>query len=362
MLVERWSARTWFARILVTWGFCSMGMALVKTPAEFYVARCLLGLAEAGFFPGIIVYFTHWFTRAERGRAMAGIVLGIPISLSLGAQVSSWLLEATWFDLAGWQWLFIVEGAPAVLMGLALPFLLTDRPAQAKWLTPAEREWLEQTLEAERQDAARQGSVTIAQALRMPAVWILAMGILTTNIGGYAMLFWMPTTVKTLLRRCGNRPDLRGSAGVHEHHLCLWTGRRLAVRTIVRPHRQHKWHCVGGQVSLGVCLAAAAIPGQSAAAVITWLCLVGFFATSWPSPFWVLPTLTLSSSAAAVSIGFINMSANFAGVIGPPVVGELQDLGVDIRTCLLFPVACYIYGGSIVSFIRIPPRRSAVGI
>jgi MFS family permease len=135
LLVEHWSARKWFARILLTWGVCSMAMALVRTPGQFYLARFLLGVAEAGFFPGIIVYLTHWFPRADRGRAMAGLVFGVPVSLALGAKVSGWLLELNAFDLAGWQWVFLVEGLPAVLMGLAVPFLLTDRPAQAKWLT-----------------------------------------------------------------------------------------------------------------------------------------------------------------------------------------------------------------------------------
>jgi ACS family tartrate transporter-like MFS transporter len=139
LLVEHWSARKWFARILVTWGFCSMGMALVRTPWQFFGARFLLGLAEAGFFPGVIVYFTHWFPRAERGRAFAGLVLGIPVSLALGARVSAALLRVDWLGLEGWQWVFILEGLPAVLLGVAVPFLLTDRPRNARWLTPAER-------------------------------------------------------------------------------------------------------------------------------------------------------------------------------------------------------------------------------
>src|SRR5205085_1377840 len=148
LLVEHWSARKWFTRILITWGLCSMGMALVRTPGQFYLARFLLGLAEAGFFPGVMIYFTHWFPRRERARAMAVMLFGVPGSQALGAYVSGRLLEQNWFDLAGWQWVFLVEGAPAVLLGLALPFLLTDRPARARWLTPAEREWLEGTLAA----------------------------------------------------------------------------------------------------------------------------------------------------------------------------------------------------------------------
>ncbi len=157
LLVERWSARKWFARILITWGLCSMGMALVHNAWQFYTARTLLGLAEAGFFPGVIVYLSHWFPRAERARALAGMVLGIPVSLALGARVSGYLLEVHWLGLAGWQWVFIVEGLPAVLLGCAVPFLLTDRPRNAKWLTPAEADWLEQKLERERQEAAAIG-------------------------------------------------------------------------------------------------------------------------------------------------------------------------------------------------------------
>src|SRR5439155_9348884 len=184
LLVEHWSARKWFARILVTWGACSMGMALVGTPTEFYLARFLLGLAEAGFFPGVIVYFTHWFPRADRSRALSGLVFGVPFSMAVGSQLSAFIMQFDWFGVHGWQWVFLIEGAPAVLCGIAVPFLMTDRPAQATWLNPAERDWLEQTLERERAEAVIAGGVTFAQALRQPPLWILALGILATNTGG----------------------------------------------------------------------------------------------------------------------------------------------------------------------------------
>ncbi|HEX4613193.1 MAG TPA: MFS transporter, partial [Urbifossiella sp.] len=199
LLVERWSARKWFARILVTWGACSMGMAFVRTPGEFYLLRFLLGLAEAGFFPGVIVYFTHWFPRAARARALTGMLVGIPISLSLGAVLSRWLLGLEGLGFTGWQWVFLAEGAPAVVLGVAVPFLLTDRPAQARWLTPAERDWLETTLDAERRAAAAAEGARPRDVLRLPAVWLLALGIFFTNLGGYAFVFWLPTAVKGLL-------------------------------------------------------------------------------------------------------------------------------------------------------------------
>jgi len=360
LLVEHGSARKWFARILVTWGLCSMGTALVRTPGEFYLARFLLGLAEAGFFPGVVVYFTHWFPRAERGRAMAGLVLGIPVSLALGALVSSWLLKVGWFGLAGWQWVFLIEGLPAVVLGVAVLFLLTDRPRQAMWLTAAEREWLEQTLEAERREATTAGHATLGQALRRPTVWLLALGILVTNTGGYAFGLWLPTAMVNFLKVTS------GSATPDE--VLLWTGLVYACglpgvwlsgqssdRT-----GERKWHCVVGQVLAGVFLAASVMPGQSWAAVFTWLCLVGFFAASWPTPFWVLPTLTLSASTAAVSIGFINMCANLAGLIGSPIVGQMKAAGFDDRACLLFLAACYALGGVIVGLLPVPRRNQTI--
>ncbi len=358
LLVEHWSARKWFARILVTWGLCSMGTALVRTPAQFYGARFLLGLAEAGFFPGVIVYFTHWFPRADRGRALAALVLGIPVGLATGAQVSGLLLDGNWFGVAGWKWVFLAEGLPAVLLGVAVPFLLTDRPRQAAWLTPAERAWLEGELAAEREEAARAGGTSLRQALGRPTVWLLALSILAVNTGGYALLFWLPTTVRNLTQSPGaggagaalnwtGLVYLSGLAGV-------WLSGQSSDRT-----GERKWHCVLGQVLTGVFLAASAVPGQPWAVVFGWLCAAGFFAYFWPSPFWVLPTLTLSASVAAVAIGFINICANLAGLLGSPVVGWLLDHGYGEPACLRFLAVCYIAGGLVLATLRVPDPRGA---
>jgi ACS family tartrate transporter-like MFS transporter len=358
LIVEHWSARKWFARILFTWGLCSMAMALVTTPFEFYLARFLLGLAEAGFFPGVIVYFTHWFPRAERARALSGLVLGVPISLALGARVSGFLLEHDWQGIKGWQWVFLVEGAPAVLMGVALPFLLSDRPRQARWLTPAERDWLEETLERERQVAAAAGHVPLRQALSQPSVWLLALGIMATNTGGYAMVFWLPTVMSDLLAKLSmpSSPTavLNGISLIYLAGLLgVWISGQSSDRTGDR-----KWHCVTGQVMAGLCLAASVIPGQPLGVVWFWLCIMGFFGFFWPSPFWVLPTLTMSSSAAAVSIGFINICANVAGLFGPPLVGKLKSLDYTDATCLTVLSCCYVAGGMIVAMLRVKPKTS----
>ncbi len=380
LLVERWSARKWFARILVTWGICSMGMALAATWQVFYLMRFLLGLAEAGFFPGVVVYLTHWFPRADRGRALAGMVLAIPLSQTLGAWASAALLGAHGCGLVGWQWLFLAEGAPAVLLGVAVPFLLADRPAHARWLTPAERHWLEGTLIEERRQAAAVGGVRLSPALRRPTVWLLALGIFAANMGGYTLLFWLPKVVQGLLT-VGRSPFSGRIAGLVEPsvaHGLLWRGIRpqppadaavlgwtsvvyvcsaagawLAGQSSDR-RGERKRHCLAGMLWSGVFLAGVALPGQPWPLVFTWLCMVGFFSITWPPPFWVLPTLTLSESTAAVSIGFINMFANCAGAVGPAVVGLMQEHNIDGRLCLLFPAGCYVVGAAILLLLRVP--------
>jgi ACS family tartrate transporter-like MFS transporter len=206
LLVERWSARKWFARILITWGIISAAMAFVKTPAQFYWARFFLGMAEAGFFPGIIVYFSHWFVQSDRSRALSWLLVSVPFSLALGAPVSSLLLDVQSLGLAGWQWLFIVEGLPAVLLGFLVLACFTDRPRNAHWLSQAERDHLENELAAEAAAKETVLKLSVWQALRLPAVWLLALGVMIGNSGGYAMNFWLPTTVKNLSKGSDKMP------------------------------------------------------------------------------------------------------------------------------------------------------------
>jgi len=356
LLVEHWSARKWFSRILISWGICAVLMAFVRTPTQFYIVRFLLGMAEAGFFPGIIVYFMHWFPKADRARALSGLILAVPFSLALGAPVSALLLKVHWLGLAGWQWVFILEGLPAVVLGIVTLFYLTDRPQQAAWLKPESRAWLAGILENEKQLNPSTPRGALKQALREPNTWLLGLGILATNIGGYAFVFWLPTTVQNLSGGSASSaaawttlPYLLGLFSV------LWSG-RSSDRTGDR-----KWHCVAGQTATAVCLAASAIPGQPFLLVMFWLSLTGMAAFFWGSPFWVLPTLTLTQSAAAVAIGFINMCANLAGFIGSPIVGRLRDRGFSAQNCLLLLAACYLVGAVFVALVRLPANPGEPG-
>jgi len=352
LLVERWSARKWFARILISWGLLSALTAFVQTPTQFYLARFLLGVAEAGFFPGIIVYFTHWFTAADRGRALSGLVMAVPFSLAVGAPVSALLLDVHWLGLTGWKWMFLLEGLPAVILGFVTLRTMTDRPRHATWLTPQERDYLEGRLVEEARAKEVGGATTVRQALGLRNVWLLALGIFATNTGGYALAFWLPTTVKNLSGG-SDRSSLLYSG---LFYACGLASVYIAGQSSDRSG-DRKWHCVGGQIAAALFLAGSVIPGQPFPLVMTWLCATGFAAYFWPSPFWALPTLTLTASAAAVSIGFINMFANLAGYLGNHVNGWLRARNASEATCLLFLASCYFVGGILVSFVRVQRTR-----
>lgn len=351
LLVERWSARKWFARILVTWGFISAAMAFVKTPSQFYWARFFLGVAEAGFFPGIIVYFTHWFVQGDRSRALSGLLMAVPFSLALGAPVSSLLLDVNWMGLEGWQWLFIVEGMPAVLLGFVVLRCLTDRPRDANWLTQRERDHLEAELAAEAAAKEVAGKVSVSAAFRLPAVWLLVIGVMICNSGGYALSFWLPTTVKNL-------------SGGSDRMTLFYSGIYYAcgiVSVIVSGQSadrtgDRKWHAVGGMIATGVFLACSVLPGQAFGTQMIWLCLTALGAFFWITPFWTLPSLTLTASAAAAATGLINMGANIAGYLGNHATGWLRAHGYGETGCLLFLSACFIVGGCVISLLRLRPK------
>ena len=351
LIVERWSARKWFARILISWGVISALTAFIHTPSQFYIARFFLGVAEAGFFPGIIVYFTHWFASGDRSRALSSLLLAVPFSLAVGAPMSALLLDARWLNLAGWQWLFLIEGLPAVLLGFATLFWMTDRPHDAKWLKPEERIRLENILAAEARAKEVRQNVGVWCTLRLPNVWLLAAGIFIANTGGYALSFWLPTTLKNLSGG-SDHTALFYSCLFYVFGLVsvLWSG-QSCDRTGDR-----KWHCVSGMAATALLLLASAIPGQPFGAVMGWLCLTALAAFFWGSPFWSLPTLTLTGSAAAVSIGFINVCANLAGYCGNHTMGLLKAYGFSENACLRFLASCYFVGSVFISFVKLQPK------
>ncbi len=349
LIVERWSARKWMARILISWGLCTVLIGFVHTPMQFYGSRFLLGAAEAGFYPGIIVYLSHWFARRDRARAMAGFIMAIPICLTLGAPLSGLILQLNWLGMTGWRWVFILQGIPAVVLGFVTLFYLTDHPRDAKWLEPEERDWITSELEAEKNEKRAQGHVGVLRALGQRNVLLLAAALCTANIGGYSYVFWLPTLIRNA---APNFSPGVASAWSALPFACGLIGVILAGKSSDRTG-ERRLHVAVLMAFTGVFFALAGLPGHSFAVVMLLLCLTSIVSSGWPPPFWVLPTATLGESAAAASIGLINSIGNLGGFIGPTVVGQLLSRKFSYTTAILFLASCYLLASFLITKVRV---------
>jgi ACS family tartrate transporter-like MFS transporter len=196
LIVERWSARRWIARIMITWGIITVFVGFIHTPAQFYTVRFLLGAAEAGFFPGVIVYLTHWFSHRDLAKAAAFFMAAQPLSNFVGSPLAGKILQLHWYGLEGWRWLFIVEGIPAVLLGIITFFYLTDRPSQAAWLPEEERDWITRELERSNEEKRATRFYTIGQAFRQRDVVLLTLIYFLSTTGFYGFTMWFPSILK----------------------------------------------------------------------------------------------------------------------------------------------------------------------
>src|SRR5262249_17371459 len=194
VLVELWSARRMISATMVVWGSLTLLTALVRTPSQLYLVRFLLGAAEAGFFPGVIVYLSHWFIQADRAKATSNFMSAIPLSFVIGSPLAGLILGQSCFSLAGWRWLFILEGIPAIVLGTIAYFYLTDLPREAKWLTAQQRGWLEASLAEERQTSTQ--AMPVLQALSSRTILVVATAYVFNNFTYYSLLFWLPSMMK----------------------------------------------------------------------------------------------------------------------------------------------------------------------
>jgi ACS family tartrate transporter-like MFS transporter len=350
LLVERWSARRWMARILVSWGVCTMLVGAVHTPVQFYGARFLLGLAEAGFYPGIIVYLSHWFAAGDRARAYSILVISNPVASILGASLSGLILQLDWLGVAGWRWVFILEGIPAVLLGLYTLRAMTDRPAQAAWLTPDERAWIMDELAAERlRKAAVSGEITTGRALRDRNVLLLALALFVWNLNGYAFVLWLPTVIQ----KASGLSDAASSALSALPYAAGLVAVIAASRSSDRSG-ERRWHCAIPLAFVALFFNLSAVPGQSFWLVMVWLCLTSAASYAWATPFWVLPTLALRGAAAAAAIGMINMIGNVSGFVSPSVVGALLSRGFTFAQIIPGLSLCALTAALLILSVRLP--------
>jgi ACS family tartrate transporter-like MFS transporter len=353
VIVERWSARKWMARIMISWGAVTILTGFVNTAQQFYAARFLLGVAEASFFPGMIVYLTHWFCLSDRAKAIASLYAAVPAASVLGSVLAGWLLTIRWFGMAGWRWLFIIEGIPPVILGIVTFFYLTDKPAQARWLSEAERSWISQQLAGEKAAKKKIRSYTVWQALSDRRVLLLIVPYFLAHIGAQANIFWIPTFIKRLSGLPASRVALLvalpGFLGILGMLLNGWHSDRTSER---------RWHASLPLVCAGV---AYLFVGAASNFPISMTLLVlggGIFFSYYPV-YWSIPTMVLSETAAAASFGMINSLGHIGGFIGPYAVGRLNDRTGTLSAAFLLIAVCYLLAGTVLSMIRTPSPLSS---
>ena len=315
LLVELWSARRMICATMIAWGSLTVLTALVRTPGQLYVARFLLGAAEAGFFPGVIVYLSHWFIQEDRAKATSNFMGAIPLSFVLGSPFAGWILSHTWLAVEGWRWLFVLEGIPAILLGAVAFFFLTDWPREARWLAPTGRQWIEQTLQEE---AASAQAISVWQVLRSRPTLFLASLTLLSYFTLYTFAFWFPTMLKR-------------QSGLSDVHVGL-LGALPYLATFIAmqingwhsdKHLERRWHS-----AIPLFVSAVGLPGlilqprsiPLSLVFFTMVCMVYAYLPT----FWAIPTEILTQSGAAAAVGFINAVGSLAGFAGPYLFGYLN--------------------------------------
>jgi ACS family tartrate transporter-like MFS transporter len=345
LLVERWSARKLLSLTLVSWGFLTALTAVVQTPAQLYGARFLLGAAEAGFFPGVIVYLSHWFIKEDRAKAVARFMSAIPIGFILGGPIAGAILGVHWLGLSGWRWLFLFEGIPAVVFGIATLFFLPDKPRDAGWLRAEERDWITQRLAEEREAKSHVAEMTIWQALCHPAVLVLTLGLFFTYSGGYAFWFWFPTMTQRLTGWTVLHISWIGcivfGAGLVGMLFLGWSSDRM---------RERRWHFAIPQLTAALALIAWFILPHSNVMLVCVFTLVGFGTVAYLPSFWALPSEFLTSAAAAAAVGFINCIASIGGFFGPKILGHLSQRTGSFNGGFIMMSTCLVVASLLVLF------------
>ncbi len=335
LLVEKWSARKTIFRIMVTWGIAAALTAAVKTPLQFYGVRFLLGLAEAGFFPGVIVYLTHWFPARDRARALSCFLIATPIAQIASPKISNALLKigtdevsngvtihhAQLLGLQGWQWVYIFWGVPAVVLGVIVLFTLTDRPREANWLAPEEKEALERQLEIEKAMRSAGRRMTLLEAFRHPKVLVLAAAYFCSTSANYSMEFFLPSILQQWYSL-----DLNAITWLVILPPILALASQLFVGWNSDRTRERRLHAVV-PICLGM-IALAIVPWTRGHLPLTVGCFMLVLAglKAYQPAFWSLPNLFLTEVAAAGSIGLINSVGNLGGFFGPAILGKVETI------------------------------------
>ncbi len=349
IIVERWSARKWIARIMISWGIVTALTGFIHGSGQFYVARFVLGIAESSFFPGMIVYLTHWFCSFDRSRAIACLYAAVPAASLIGSPVAGALLGVRWLHLAGWRWLFILEGIPAVLLGVITLFYMTDRPEQARWLPADEKDWLVGKLREELQAKKKARDYSIAQAFSDRRILQLTAGWFFALTGSLGTIYWIPTFVKRLSGSSDRWvttilviPAVVGVAGML---LNGWHSDRTGER---------QWHTAIPLFAAGLMFVLLTLARHNASLGILFLLAGSGLVYAYYPTFWTIPTLVLSESAAAATFGLINSVGQLGGLAGNYGIGFLNTRTGSLAASFGFIAMVYGLAGTLIVTLRRP--------
>jgi MFS transporter, ACS family, tartrate transporter len=329
---------------MIVWGSLTGLTGLVHTAGQLYLARLALGAAEAAFFPGVIVYLSHWFGREDRAKATGYFMAAIPLSQALASPLAGWIIGHPFLGLQGWRWLFILEGLPAIVLGAVAFFFLNDRPREAHWLAPAQQQWIEEKLR--RQRLATPQALSVAGALRSRVVLLLAAITFLQYFVGYGFYFWFPT----MLKRLSHLSNLRvGWIGAIPYLLMFFA--MIANGWHSDKNLERRWHSavplfVAAIGALGVMAQFRSLPIS-----VLFFAMIAFVNAFLP-PFWAIPTVLLSRSAAAAAVGFINAVGSIAGFAAPYLLGYLSTLTGSFRPGMAAVALAGIAGGLLL--FRVP--------
>jgi len=344
LIAERWSARRWIARIMISWGVMTVFMAFIHTSRQFYMVRFLVGAAEAGFLPGVIVYLTHWFRYQDRAKAVAFFYAANPLSYVIGSPLAGLLLGLSWLGMRGWRWLFIIEGIPAVVLGAITIWYLTDWPAQARWLPDGEKAWITTELQREKDaKAKRHRSYSVWEALRHRDVLLLTGCYFCAMTGSYGIAFWLPT----ILKRLSGKSDLKVTLLAALPYVAAFVTQQVNGWHSDRT-QERRWHAAIPVFACGVALAIAVAYRANLVMSVALFVVAGGAFYGFQPVFWAVPTRFLSESAAAASIGLINAVGNLGGFVGPMVIGYLANRTHSFSPGLLYLVASLFLSGGLM--------------
>ena len=348
VILHRVGARIWIARIMVTWGVISAAMMFVESATSFYVMRFLLGVAEAGFFPGIILYLTYWYPAARRARMTALFMSAIALSGVVGGPLSGWIMQrfAGMHGLAGWQWLFVLEGLPSVVIGIVTLFYLDDRIDHAKWLTLEEKALLQRNMVVE--NASKQ-DLSIGAVFTDPRVWLMSLIYFSFVMGLYGVSFWLPTIIKATGVKDAIQIGLLTAIPYGSAVVAMFVVSRSADRT-----RERRWHIALPALLGAVGLVLSAVWGQNTVLAMTALTLATMGILTTLPLFWSLPTSFLAGAGAAAGIALINSLGNLAGFVSPFAVGWLKDLTQSTNAGMYLLAASMVLGALLT--LSVPPR------